>query len=158
MSGTAIAERHFDKIQGLAPYTMRPTVHDNAMILLEWEGACFGAIDGSFCMRHNKAADMEFYGRDGTLYMDEGSTSLEIRSTVKPFHRPSDWHALRIPSGKPTVGESWGGVIGAHMVQCLRRGKAPAFGGRHAVHVVEVMEAVFTSSRAGKMVALKSSF
>jgi predicted dehydrogenase len=158
MSGTAIAERHFDKIRGTKPYTMRPKVHDNCMMLLEWDGACFGAVDGSFCMRHNRAPGMEFYGSDGTLYVDRGSMNLEIQSTAKGFNRPAEWHDLRIPAGKPKAGESWGGVIGAHLAQCITKGTEPIFGGAHAVHVVEVMEAVFTSSQTGQMVKLKSGF
>jgi predicted dehydrogenase len=158
MSGTAIEERRFDKIRGMEPYTMRPAVHDNCLMLLEWDGACFGAVDGSFCMRHNKAPGMEFYGSEGTLYVDRGSMSLEIRSTVKPFDRPADWHALKVPAGKPRSGEGWGGVIGAHLAKCIATGAPPAFGGQHAVHVVEVMEAVFTSSQTGQMVKLKSAF
>jgi predicted dehydrogenase len=158
MSGTAIEERRFDKIQGTKPYTMRPKVHDNCMMLLEWEGACFGAVDGSFCMRHNKAPGMEFYGSEGTLYVGSESMSLEIQSTAKGFKRPAEWHDLRIPAGRPKSNDGWGGVIAAHLAECITQGKQPIFGGAHAVHVVEVMEAVFTSSQTGQMVKLKSSF
>lgn len=158
MSGTAIAERLFDKIEGTKPFTMRPKVHDNCLMLLEWDGACFGVVDGSFCMRHNKAPGMEFYGSEGTLYVDRGSMELEIQSTAKGFSKPAEWHALRIPAGKPKSGQSWGGVIGAHLAQCISKQRQPAFGGAHAVHVVEVMEAVFTSSRSGRAVTLKSAF
>jgi predicted dehydrogenase len=157
MSGTAIAERRFDKIKGTEPYTMRPKVHDNCMMLLEWDGACFGAVDGSFCMRHNKAPGIEFYGSEGTLYVDRGSMSLEIQSRAKGFNRPAEWHEVRIPAGRPKSGEGWGGVIGAHLTECITKGRQPIFGGAHAVHVVEVMEAVFTSSQTGQMVKLKSS-
>ncbi len=63
-----------------------------------------------------------------------------------------------MPAGKPKSGEGWGGVLGAHFVKCLATGAPPAFGGEHAVHVVEVMEAVFASSQNGQMVKRKSSF
>jgi predicted dehydrogenase len=158
MSGTALAERTFDKIRGTKPYTMRPKVHDNCMMLLEWDGACFGAVDGSFCMRHNKGPGMEFYGSEGTLYVHRGGAGLELKSTVKGFSRPADWHDLKTPTGTPKSGDNWGGVIASHLTKCITKGTPPAFGGAHAVHVVEVMEAVFTSSQRGQMVKLKSGF
>jgi predicted dehydrogenase len=160
MSGTAIKERRLDKVQipGFKPYTIKPKVHDNCMILLEWDGACFGAVDGSFCMRYNKAPGMEFYGSDGTLYVDRGRMNLEIISTVRGFNRPSDWHTLKVPRGRSGAREPWGSALGSHLSRCLADGAEPAFGGEHAVHVVEVMEAIFNSAQSGEMIQVRSTF
>jgi len=160
MSGTAIAERRLDKVRipDCRPYCIRPTVHDNCMILLEWEGACFGAVDGSFCMRHNRAPGMEFYGSDGTIYASRNGGELEIISTVSGFNRPSDWHTLKPTGAKAGGREPWGAALGRHLSGCLATGGKPLFGGEHAVHVVEVMEAVLNSAQSGEMVGIRSTF
>ena len=152
ISGTAIPERPIEKVTlpGFQPYTMRPTVHDNCLILLEWPGACLGAIDASFCMRHQKGPRFELYGSDGSLYM--GWEGLEMAT-------PSEsWHKVDLPPGEPTQQRKWGEALGRHLAECLAAGKQPAFGGKHAVHVVEVMEKILASTQTGRMLDVTSTF
>jgi predicted dehydrogenase len=158
MSGTAIAERRIEKVTlpGFQPYTMRPAVHDNAMILLEWEEACLGAVDASFCMRHNKAPQYEFYGSDGSLYM--GRAGMNIISTVEGFAEPEGWHEVEMPPGGPGRKEGWGEALGRHLHECVEQGRRPAFGGRQAVHVVELMEKILASAQSGEMLTVASTF
>jgi predicted dehydrogenase len=160
MSGTAIAERRIDKVQipGFQPYTIKPKVHDNCLMLLEWAGACFGVVDGSFCMRYTKGPGIEFYGSEGTLYTSRGGGDLELISTVPGFNRPADWHTLRAPGVRRGPREPWGSALGRHLAHCLKTGEQPLFGGEHAVHVVEVMEAIFNSAQAGETIKIRSTF
>jgi predicted dehydrogenase len=129
---------------------MQPKVHDNSMILLEWDGACFGAVDASFCMRQQKGPRFELYGSNGSIYM--GWAGMEMATLG------GEWHNVEVPPGEPDMKREWGDVLGRHLADCVAGKATPAFGGEHAVHVVEVMEKILASSQSGEMLPVTSSF
>ena len=63
MTGTAVPER----VVNGKPVPVE--VEDNAQVLLDFGGACFGVVTSGFTMQQYRSPALEVYGTDGTLQM-----------------------------------------------------------------------------------------
>ena len=62
-----------------------------------------------------------------------------------------EWHKVDLPPGEPSMKREWGDVLGRHLAECVEGKTKPAFGGEHAVHVVEIMEKILASAQSGEV-------
>ena len=69
-------------------------------------------------------------------------------------------HAVDRPRpGTGLHGEGYSWQQGAsHVAECLATGKQPEVSAKHALHVIEIINAARESQRTGKRIAIKSRF
>jgi predicted dehydrogenase len=145
MTGTAIPER----VVNGKPVPVE--VEDNAQMLLDFGGACFGAVTSGFTMQQYRTPALEVYGTDGTLQMlgdDWGPDGYEY------WHNPAGcWQVFQETApGWPWADGLW------HLVECVRTGTRPLVTPEHARHVLEVMLAARASGREGTAKPVRSRF
>jgi predicted dehydrogenase len=145
LAGTAIAER----VVNGKPVPV--TVEDNAQILLDFGGACFGVVTSGFTMQQYRSPALEVYGTEGTLQMlgdDWDPDGYEF------WHNPAGcWQVYK------ETAPDWPWADGLrHLVECIRTGMRPFVTAQHARHVLEVMLAAQTSARDGNVKLVHSRF
>jgi predicted dehydrogenase len=144
-AGTAIKER---TVNGKA---VQVTVEDNAQVLLDFGGACFGVVTSGFVMQQYRSPALEVYGTEGTLQLlgdDWDPDGYEYWSNAAAC-----WQVYREPA------PDWPWADGLrHLVECVRRGVRPVVTAEHSRHVLEVMLAAHESARDGAVKVVRSRF
>jgi predicted dehydrogenase len=145
MTGTAIAER---VVKGRP---MAVEAEDNAQVLLDFGGACFGVVTSGFTMQQYRSPALEVYGTAGTLQMlgdDWDPDGYEF------WHNPAGcWQVYRESA------PDWPWADGLrHLVECVRTGSAPLATAEHARHVLEIMLLAQESGRDGMARPVRSRF
>jgi predicted dehydrogenase len=145
MTGTAVPER----VVNGKPVPVE--VEDNAQVLLDFGGACFGVVTSGFTMQQYRSPALEVYGTDGTLQMlgdDWDPDGYEF------WHNPAGcWLVFR------ETAPDWPWADGLrHQVECIRTGARPLVTPEHARHVLEVMLLARESGRDGAAKPVRSRF
>jgi predicted dehydrogenase len=145
LTGIAVPERVVDG------KPLAAGVEDNAQILLDFGGSCFGAVTSGFTMQQYRSPALEVYGTDGTLQMlgdDWDPDGYEY------WHNPAGcWQVYK------ETAPDWPWADGLrHAVECIRTGAKPLVTPEHARHVLEVMLAAHESGRDGSAKLIRSRF
>ena len=145
MAGIAIPERVVDGER------IRVETEDNFQILLDFGGACFGAVTTGFTMQKYRCPAIELYGGEGTIQMmgnDWAPEGYEI------------WrNELGAWQDYPESDPGWRWTDGLrHLVDCIRNGTRPIITPEHAYHVTEVMLKAMEASRSGMRQDVESDF
>ena len=134
------------------------TADDNSLFMLDFGGATFAVVDGTFNVHAAKSPKVEIFGRKGAMNI-YGDSPLEVyRADAAPgvdgWITPNHWPALRDPHGDALQRA----ILVDHLVDCVLEKKHPVLSAEHARHALEIMLAVKTSAREGKVVELKTTF
>ena len=138
--------------------TFMITTEDWAAAVLEFAGGLQARLTANFYVMNASQfqATLDFHG-------DAGSINTEWYAATAPVRFCANGGSYRrIPPVREAAGTgSWyvdwaAGVIG--LWHGLRTGQPHPTGGAHAAHVVEIMEAVHTSLRTGRVILLTSTF
>ena len=124
---------------------------DNAQVLLDFGGACFGAVTSGFTMQQYRSPALEVYGTTGTIQMlgddwdPDGHELWQNDAGCWQVFKETDpdwpWHdGLR------------------HLVECVRTGARPLVAPEHALHVLEIMLKAQQSGREGRALEIESTF
>ncbi|MCJ7750887.1 MAG: Gfo/Idh/MocA family oxidoreductase [Armatimonadetes bacterium] len=128
---------------------------DNAALLMDFGNATFAVLESSFCVVAQQGPPLEFYGGRGSLAVHHwwDDPALEI------YREGADqWEPVTIPAEFASLPDFGWGVGVLHLVDCVLTGAAPTLSGQRARHVLEIMLAVYESSREGRAVEMKTSF
>ncbi|HAB15119.1 MAG TPA: Gfo/Idh/MocA family oxidoreductase [Verrucomicrobiota bacterium] len=144
-TGVAVPER---EINGRR---IRVEAEDNAQVLLDFGGGCFGAVTSGFTMQQYRNPALEVYGTTGTIQMlgddwDPDGYELwqnEVGCWQCFKETDPDWH--------------WTDGLN-HLVECIRTRKRPSVTPEHARHVLEIMLKAQQSGREGKAFDLTTTF
>ena len=156
-------------VRGEGPFAgkqIEVTVDDNCLFLLDFGGATFAVIDGTFNVLATRSPKVEVFGRRGVLNVygpdnldHPGGDALDLfRTDIAPgvdgWVTPEHWH--QIEDERRTLLER--AILVDHLADCLLHGEANLLTAEHARHALEIMIAVTTSSREGRVVELTTTF
>jgi len=141
------------------------TADDNALFMLDFGGATFAVVDGTYNVHAAKSPKIEVFGRRGVLNIRDGSAHgdapIEIyRADAVPgidgWVVPQSWERLRRE-------QRWfdrlrRAILVEHLVECVRTGARPTLSAEHARHALEIMLKVEESSRTGRALDLTTTF
>src|SRR4030095_4021893 len=130
---------------------IRVEADDNAQVLLDFGGACFGAVTSGFTMQQYRSPALEIYGTKGTIQMlgdDWDPEGYELWQNAAGC-----WQVFR-----ETVPD-WPWHDGLrHFVECIHDKKRPLVTPEHALHVLEIMLRAPQASRHGRTLEIQSTF
>lgn len=139
------------------------TVDDNTLLLLDFGGATFAVVDGTFNVNAAKSPQVEIFGRSGTINLynpgqDASQPPLELfRLDAAPgvdgwiTPRPAFW-------GVDPMQRYRRAILVKHLVECVREGRRPVLSAEHARHALEIMLMAIESARTGRAIDLRTTF
>jgi predicted dehydrogenase len=136
------------------------TVADNNLFMLDFGDSTFAVIDGTFNVHASRSPKVEVFGRRGAMsvYNPTGENLAVYRADaadgVDGWIVPRNWSQTN---------EEWSlklqrAILIDHLVDCVRSGADPVLSAEHARHALEIMIAVVTSAREGRVVELTTTF
>ncbi|HZQ99861.1 MAG TPA: Gfo/Idh/MocA family oxidoreductase [Chloroflexota bacterium] len=143
------------------------TADDNTLLMLDFGGATFAVVDGTFNVNAAKAPQVEIFGRAGTINLNNdrdvqnlGLNHIEVFKLdavpgldgwITPRERSFDtrWQRQR---------ELRRAVLVDHLIECVREGKKPVLSAEHARHALEIMLKAIESARTGRAIELRTTF
>jgi predicted dehydrogenase len=131
----------------------RPGAPDFSVGVLELESGAVVRVTATFWVGAGKQRGLELHGDGGSLYLaawDVFDSRLET-STDGETYTPVP--LLR----KPFRGIDWGRAL-VDLAEAIAEGRPHRAGAEHAVHVVEVLNAIEESARDGGPVEVRSTF
>ncbi len=141
------------------------TEDDNALFMLDFGGATFAVVDGTYNVHASKSPKIEVFGRQGALNIRDGGSGgeapLEIYRTdalpgVDGWVQPRGWSGLR--DRQAWLDKLQRAVLLDHLADCVRTGEHPVLSAEHSRHALEIMLKVVESSRTGKALDLTTTF
>ncbi|GAB3762482.1 Gfo/Idh/MocA family protein [Microlunatus parietis] len=135
------------------------TADDNTLFLLDFGGSTYAVVDGSYNLHASRSPRLELFGRRGVINLGvPGGPELEVFKTdllpgVDGWIDPS-W-PLAADTNSATTGRA---VIVGHLADIVLSGAPNELGADHARHALEIMLAVETSAREGRIVELRTTF
>jgi predicted dehydrogenase len=154
LAGIAVPEVT-SQAEGAQGKQIQVTAADNTALLVDFGNATFGVLDSSFCVVAQHGPPVEFHGERGSLAIRHWweDPALEIHPDGA-----GGWEAVTVPEEFASLPD-FGWAVGVlHLVDCVLTGTPPALSGQRARHVLEIMLAVYESSREGRAVEMKTSF
>lgn len=139
------------------------TADDNTLFMLDFGNSAFAVIDGTFNVNAAKSPQIEIFGREGTInlnnqYLDPSVAPLEIyRLDAVPGI--DGWIAPGPNSLVDAQSRRYGrAVMVKHLVECVVERKHPVLSAEHARHALEIMVKAVESARTGRVLELETSF
>lgn len=144
---------------------MEVTADDNSLFMLDFGGATFAVVDGTFNVHAAKSPKIEVFGRKGTLNIRDGHAGGEAPLEVYRTDALPGVDAWVVPRGWPKLQgrQEWldklhRAVLVDHLVDCVRSGEQPLLSAQHARHALEIMLKVTASARTGRALELTTTF
>ncbi|MEQ7126221.1 Gfo/Idh/MocA family oxidoreductase [Actinopolymorpha sp. B11F2] len=141
------------------------TADDNSLFMLDFGGATFAVVDGTYNVHAAKSPKIEIFGRKGALNIRDGNASGEgpievYRADALPgvdgWVEPRGWGQLRGRQG--WLDKLQRAVLVEHLADCVRTGERPVLSAEHGRHALEIMLKVAESSRSGQALDLTTTF
>ncbi len=140
-------------------------VDDNTLLMLDFGKSAFAVVDGTFNVIAAKGPDLEIYGRQGTLNMNNpfaspGKAIYEVFSLVNQTEPPM-WESPNLETviqreartrqlGRTRMIEE--------LADAIAEDREPVVSGDHAAHVLEIMLKAIQSAREGVALDLETTF
>jgi predicted dehydrogenase len=150
MAGT-IMNQHIIVHGAAAGRPLRTEVEDSVHLHLDF-GGLFAALDISWCVQASRNITCEVYGEHGTLSGDPTYANAPIH-----IFRPGSGWTVEEPTPHWPRDDDWVQGV-AHLVDCVRRDRAPVNDATHARHVLDIMLTALRSAREGRVLALQTTF
>jgi predicted dehydrogenase len=136
---------------------------DNNLVMLDFGGATFAVVDGTFNVVGSKSPRMEIFGLGGTLIVNRDDVPAPPVEVYRLDAAPglSGWitpKAYGFPSGGDRFRELQRGALIEHLADCVREGSRPVPSAYHARHVLEIMLAARHSAADGIAVDITTTF
>ena len=125
-------------------------VEDTAVAILEFVNGACGVIEGTTSVTPGYGCKIEVSGDDGTIVLDEATiTRWDVPGVEQPL-------AAGAGESEGTAADPLAGLaVGGHvrhvedLVDAIKTNREPAIGGKEARRAVEVIKAIYKSSREG---------
>jgi predicted dehydrogenase len=142
------------------------TADDNTLLMLDFGGATFAVVDGTFNVNAARSPRIELFGREGTINIPDqwelppGAPTYELfRLDAAPgvdgWITPRDRNLRGTQDRQRELGRA---VMVRHLIECLRDGTKPILSAEHARHALEIMLKAIESARAGRALELTTTF
>jgi predicted dehydrogenase len=150
MAGTILPERIIS--DGPFAGTRIPTSADDSVHLHLDFGQLFASVDISWCVQASRNELLEVYGEAGTLSGDPTAANT-------PLHRFQPGAPWRVEESPPHLPRSDDWIQGiAHLIDCVVNDTEPVNNALHARHVLDIMLNADQSAKAGRTLALQTTF
>lgn len=142
------------------------TADDNCLFMLDFGGSTFAVVDGTFNVLATRSPKVEVFGRRGVLNIygpdnldHPGGDALDVyRTDIAPgvdgWITPERWPQIE-DDRRELLARA---ILVDHLADCLQQGAPNILTAEHARHALEIMLAVETSSREGRVVELTTAF
>ncbi|WP_020577543.1 Gfo/Idh/MocA family protein [Actinopolymorpha alba] len=144
--------------------TIDVTADDNTLFMLDFGGATFAVVDGTFNVHAAKSPKIEMFGRRGVLNIRDGSAAgdgpLEVYRTdalpgLDGWVTPGGWGL----SGRQEWFDKLNrAVLVDHLVDSVWSGQRAVLSAEHGRHALEIMLKVAESARTGQALDLSTTF
>ncbi len=141
------------------------TADDNTLMMLDFGGATFAVVDGTFNVNAAKSPQIEIFGRAGTLNLYNQQQGAEhpplelFRLDAAPG--VDGWITPR-PRAATPLEEQWHryrrAILVKHLADCVVEGRRPVPSAEHARHALEIMLKAVESARSGRALDLETTF
>ncbi len=122
-------------------------VEDTAVAIVEWENGALGVLEGTTSNYPGLNMRMEISGDDGTIVMDGNAIT---KWAIQGEEAEEVGEAEEGASADPLAINSVGHVAHVEdLCRAIRENREPAITGREARHAVEIIKAIYLSSREG---------
>lgn len=140
-------------------------VDDNTLLMLDFGGSTFAVVDGTYNLMAAKGPWIEFYGRTGTLNVNNpmwtpAEPLFEVMRTDPKFG-PPQWCSpglAEVAQAEARAAALQRAVVVEDLVNSVLGDRAPVLSGERGVHVLEIMLKAYESAREGRAVDLQTSF
>jgi len=113
-------------------------------------GGCIASVEANFSTVGSAAADCELRGERAAVAFSLFDVSAPI--SLLPAGQ-SDWTEIPVAHERAAGPDHLLGI--RELLDCLAEGRAPVPSARHAIHVLEVIEAARESARTGRTVTIE---
>lgn len=123
-------------------------VEDTAVAVVKYKNGAFGVIEGTTSVQPEQATRFEIHGEKGTIiFGDDG---------IHTWHTAEGDRLPQLPDFKDEAGNALNGhdLLIADMAQAVLDGREPLIPGEEARKAVDLILAIYESSRTGKEVFL----
>lgn len=152
-------------VRGDGPFggtVINVTADDNSLFMLDFGGATFAVVDGTFNVVAAKSPKVEVFARKGALAIHqrtEAGPPLEVyKQDLQPgvdgWDAPDNYQDA-IDAREDVLHRA---MLLEHMADCLRDGTPPVASAEHARHALEIMIAVMQSSEEARVIDLQTTF
>jgi UDP-N-acetyl-2-amino-2-deoxyglucuronate dehydrogenase len=122
-------------------------VEDTAVAIVEWENGALGVLEGTTSNWPGLKMRMEISGDDGTITVDGGAI---VKWAIQGEEESVAGEAGEGASADPAAITSVGHVAHVEdLCRAIREDREPAITGAEARHAVEIIKAIYLSSREG---------
>jgi predicted dehydrogenase len=138
------------------------TADDNTLLMLDFGGATFAVVDGTFNVNAAKSPQVEIFGRAGTInlynqHSDPNAPPLELfRLDAAPGI--DGWITPRGSLRDEQQQLYRRAILVKHLVDSVRSGTHPVLSAEHARHALEIMIRAIDSARSGQAIELRTTF
>ncbi|MEI7542305.1 MAG: Gfo/Idh/MocA family oxidoreductase [bacterium] len=137
---------------------IQPTVDDNAVMILEFEGGVFATVKASWCHSFVENHTV-IYGRKGTVFINTDNNPLIVKTKAKIAGKKVAFRNLDncfAPTGFPKF-EAEDDIMG-RFINWVRTGLQPIYNAEQSLHIMEVMDKAYLSSKTGKTQKITTPF
>jgi predicted dehydrogenase len=129
-----------------------PVEAENTWHMITRLGDCLASIEANFSTVGSAAADCELRGERAAVAFSLLDVSAPI--TLLPAGQ-SDWTEVPVAHERAAGPDHLLGI--RELVECIASGRTPVPSARHAIHVLDVIEAARESARTGRTVTIEPS-
>ncbi len=149
-----------DRVAGSGPakgQSITTTAPDNVVMMLDWGEDRFGTVYSGYLPANFRGPHTEYYGDAGVLAINggTGTDNIEIYRQVTGG-RESRWEAVGEPNDGWNVVDRAGAIT--HLVDCIADDAEVQLSARQALHILEVIDLVSTSSATGQLLETTTTF
>jgi predicted dehydrogenase len=149
--GTTLVPDRVDKFG--APFSIETP--DIQVAVLELESGVVARVTASFYVGPGYQRGLELHGDAGMIHLPTWG-EFDSRILLSTTGNGDDYAAVE-PVRPAYRGIDWSCAL-VDLAAAVEEGRAPRASGAHAAHVVEILDAIGTSSRDGGAVEVRSSF
>lgn len=135
-----------------------PSVDDNALMILEFSGGAFASVKASWAHTHYENYTA-IYGRQGAVYINADNQPLVVKTAKKIKGKKiafRNFDNCYVPDNFPAF-EPENDILGK-FIGCIRSGLQPVYNAEQSLHIMEVMDRAYLSSRTGKAQKITTPF
>jgi predicted dehydrogenase len=137
---------------------IRPSVDDNAFMILEFDGGTFASVKASWAHTHYENYTA-IYGRHGAVYINADNHPLIVKTDKKIKGKKTafrNFDNCYVPDNFPKFGAE--DDIMGKFIGYIRDGVQPVYNADQSLHIMEVMDKAYASSRTGKAQKITTGF
>jgi predicted dehydrogenase len=137
---------------------IRPSVDDNALMILEFDGGVLATVKASWCHPFVENQTV-IYGRSGAVFINSDNNPLVVKTKAKISGKKIVFRNLEgcfVPDKFPAF-EPQDDIMG-RFIGWVRSKTQPIYNAEQSLHIMEVMDKAYLSAKTGKSQKITTPF